>query len=40
MALFLLLEASQPSGTTYRVGLGCFVYPKLASMLLVLTRLF
>jgi hypothetical protein len=40
MGVFLLLEASQPCGTTYRVGLGCFVHPKLASMLVLLIRLF
>jgi hypothetical protein len=40
MALFLLLEASQPCGTKYRVGVGCVLHPKLASMLTVLMRLF
>jgi hypothetical protein len=40
MGVFLLLEASQPCGTTYRVGLGCLVHPKLASMLVLLVRLF
>jgi hypothetical protein len=40
MGVFLLLEASQPCGTMYRVGLGCFVHPKLASMLVLLMRLF
>jgi hypothetical protein len=40
MGVFLLLEASQPCGTTYRLGLGCYLHPKLASMLAVLARLF
>jgi hypothetical protein len=40
MGLFLIFEARKPSGTTYRVGLGCLVHPKLASMLIVLVRLF
>lgn len=40
MFVFLYLEASQPSGATYRMGLGCSVHPKLASMVLVLMRLF
>jgi hypothetical protein len=40
MGLFLIFEASQPCGTTYRFGLGCFVHPKLASMVAVIVRLF
>ena len=40
MGLFLILEASQPSGARYRLGLGCFVHPNLASMLAVIVRLF
>jgi hypothetical protein len=40
MGVFLILEASQPYGTTYRLGLGCFMHPKLASMVTVLMRLF
>ena len=40
MGVFLILEASQPCGTRYRVGIGCFVHPKLASMFTVLIRLF
>jgi hypothetical protein len=40
MAVFLVLEASQPNGTTYRLGLGCLVHPKLASMVAVIARLF
>jgi hypothetical protein len=39
MGVFLFLEASQPRGTTYRVGLGCFVHPKLASVIAVISRL-
>ena len=39
MGVFLILEASQPHGTTYRLGLGCFVHPKLASMVAALMRL-
>jgi hypothetical protein len=26
--MFFYLEASQPSGATYRLGLGCFAPPK------------
>jgi len=40
MVVFLILEASQPDGTRYRLGLGCLVHPKLASMIAVLVRLF
>jgi hypothetical protein len=40
MGVFLLLEASQPCGTTYRLGLGCFMHPKLVSMAAALARLF
>jgi hypothetical protein len=40
MGVFLILEASQPNGTTYRLGLGCLVHPKLASIVAVLVRLF
>jgi hypothetical protein len=40
MGLFLILEASQPDGTRYRLGLGCFLHPKLASMIAVIARLF
>jgi hypothetical protein len=39
MIVFLTLEASQPSGTTYRLGLGCYVHLKLASMITALARL-
>jgi hypothetical protein len=40
MAVFLYLEASQPNGARYRLGLGCFVHPKLASLMAILVRLF
>jgi len=40
LGVFLILEASQPCGTTYRLGLGCSLHPKLASMLAALSRLF
>jgi hypothetical protein len=40
MFVFLCLEARQPNGTTYRLGLGCFMPPKLASMVVVLIRVF
>jgi hypothetical protein len=40
MGVFLILEASQPRGTIYRLGLGCFLHPNLASMVAVLSRLF
>jgi hypothetical protein len=39
MIVFLSLEASQPNGTTYRLGLGCLVHPTLASMVAVFMRL-
>jgi len=40
MLVFFTLEASRPCGTTYRLGLGCLVHPKWASMVAALTRLF
>jgi hypothetical protein len=40
MVVFLILEASQPDGARYRLGLGCLVHPTLASMVAVLVRLF
>jgi hypothetical protein len=40
MRVFLTLEASQPSGATYRLGLGCHVPLSLASVVAVLSRLF
>src|SRR6266567_4368024 len=38
MGFFLFLEASQPCGTTYRLGLGCTLHPNLASLVAVLSR--
>jgi hypothetical protein len=40
MGLFLIFEASQPSGAVYRFGLGCFVPPNLVSMVTAIVRLF
>jgi hypothetical protein len=40
MGLYLTLEASQPIGKTYRLGLGCLVHPNLASLVAVIARLF
>lgn len=39
MGLILVLEASQPGGKTYRVGLGCFLPLGLVSVLVALFRL-
>ena len=38
--MFLILEASQPNGTTYRLALGCILPHSLLSMVAVLYRLF
>ena len=40
MVVFLYLEASQSCSRRYRLGLGCFVHPQLASMMVLLMRLF
>ena len=40
MSVFLLLDASQPDGGTYRLGVGCNLHPRLASMIVLLARLF
>ncbi len=40
MLVFLYLEASQPCGSRYRLGIGCLLHPKLASMVVMLVRLF
>jgi hypothetical protein len=40
MGVFLVVGASQPNGTTYRLGLGWIFHPKLASMVAVIVRLF
>jgi hypothetical protein len=39
MGLFLIFEASEPRGTTYRFGLGCLLHPKLAALVVALKRL-
>jgi hypothetical protein len=39
MGIFLVLEASEPCGKRYRLGLGCILHPTLASMLAVIARL-
>jgi hypothetical protein len=36
MLVFLYLAASQPCGRSYRLGLGCVLHPKLASMMVLL----
>jgi len=36
MLVFLMLEARQPNGAIYGLGLGCLAHPKLASMVMVL----
>jgi hypothetical protein len=38
MTVLLTLEASQPSGKTFRLGIGCNLH--LASMIALLSRLF
>jgi hypothetical protein len=38
MGGIFFLEASQPDGTTYRVGFGWFIHPRLASWIAVLSR--
>jgi hypothetical protein len=40
MGVFLILEASRPNGTIYRLGLGWILHPKLASMVTIFVRLF
>jgi hypothetical protein len=40
MGVFLILEASQPCGRAYRLGLGWMIHPKLASMVAAFGRLF
>jgi hypothetical protein len=39
MSVFFTLEASQPCGKTYRLGLGCNLQLNLASVLALLSRL-
>ena len=38
--VFFIFEASNPCGTTYRLGLGCYMPPALVSMVAALSRLF
>ena len=40
MGGFILFEASEPRGTTYRLGFGWFIHPKPVSMVAAITRLF
>jgi hypothetical protein len=40
MLAFFSLEASQPGRSSYRLALGVYVPPGLASMVLLLSRLF
>jgi hypothetical protein len=40
MGVFLILEASQPCGKTYRLGFGCSLHPNLASVVTLIARLF
>jgi hypothetical protein len=40
MNVFLYLEASQPCGNCYRLGLGWGIHPNLASVMAALSRLF
>jgi hypothetical protein len=40
MLVFFGLEASQPNGARYRLGIGCALHPALASIVAVFTRLF
>ena len=40
MRMVLLLETSQPDGTVYRIGLGCYIPLELLSVISILSRLF
>jgi len=40
MVAFFYLEASQPCGRCYRLALGCVFYPQVASVIVLLSRLF
>lgn len=40
MKVALFLEASQPNGSVYRIGLGAFVPLELVSVALFIVRLF
>jgi len=37
--VFLVFEASQPSGAYYRLGMGCYLPPALVSVMIALARL-
>jgi hypothetical protein len=39
MIVCLSLEASQPHGTSYRLAIGCFLHPPLASLVIAFMRL-
>jgi len=39
MGVFLVLEASQPHGRSYRLGFGWLIHPTLASVVAALMRL-
>ncbi len=40
MMAFLILEASQPGRKSYRLAMGVFIPPAMASVVLMLLRLF
>lgn len=40
MIAFLKLEASTPSGKTYRLAIGWAIHPRVASMMGMIARLF
>ncbi len=40
MKVALFLEASQPNGNTYRIGLGAYLPLDLVPMVLLIVRLF
>jgi hypothetical protein len=40
MSVFFTLEANQPCGKSYRIGLGCNLHLNLVSVIALLTRLF
>jgi hypothetical protein len=40
MSVFLVLEASQPCGSHYRLVVGGYIPPRVASMIMLLLRLF
>ena len=41
MGTFVAIEASQSGDSwSYRLEMGCFVHPRLASVLILLSRLF